>query len=195
MEEHLKILSLILISSVKFAIGPPLVYLTEEYDFTWLETNLYAILGGMIGVVFFMNFSDWLIMGWNKLRDYFRKKPEPVKDQVFTDPIADTDEPIHIHYSYVEHGSVVVPEARKRRVFTPRTRRIVRIWRRYGLTGLAALTPILFSIPLGIFFMVRFEKNKRKILLYMFVSILSWSLILTTFFELTHKRTLHEIIR
>ena len=43
--------------------------------------------------------------------------------------------------------------------------------------------------------MVRFEKNKRKILLYMFVSILSWSLILTTFFELTHKRTLHEIIR
>jgi hypothetical protein len=194
-EELLKILSLILISSVKFAIGPPLVYLTEEYDFTWLETNLYAILGGMIGVVFFMHFSDWLIIGWHKLRDLFRKKPAPPTDRVFTDPIADSDEPIHIHYSYVEHSHSVLVEKPKRRVFTPRTRRIVRIWGKYGLFGLAALTPILFSIPLGTFFMVRFEKNKRKILLYMFVSICSWSLILTSFFELTHKRNLHEIIR
>lgn len=195
MEELLKILSLILISSVKFAIGPPLVYLTEEYDFTWLETNLYAILGGMIGVVFFMNFSDWLITGWNKIRDFFRRKPPVTADKNFADPVADTNEPLHIHYSYVEEHPAATMERPRRRVFTPQTRRIVRVWKQYGLFGLAALTPILFSIPLGTFFMVRFEKNKKKIVFYMFISILSWSLILTTFFELTHKRTLHEIIR
>ena len=54
MESFLKILTLILISSVKFAFGPSFAYLNEKYDFTWLETNIYAIMGGMMGVIIFM---------------------------------------------------------------------------------------------------------------------------------------------
>lgn len=188
MDEFLQILSLILISSVKFAVGPPLVYLNEKYDFTWLETNVYAIIGGMIGVIVFMHFSEWLIELWDRIRLYFFKRKQR-RNEVFSPPVADVEEQIVIHYQYIDKS---LPA---RRVFTPRTRRIVKLWRNYGMIGLVALTPILFSIPIGTFFLTRFEKNKRKILFYMFISITSWSLALTTLFELLHVRSLHEILQ
>jgi hypothetical protein len=142
----------------------------------------------MIGVTIFMHLSEWIMQMWDKIRNfYFKNKKKKV--QVFSEPIADTDEQIEIHYQYVER------EVPPKKIFSRRSRRMVKIWRKYGLLGIAALTPVLFSIPIGTFFMSRYEKNRNKILLYMFVSITVWSLILTTFFQLTHVRTLHEIIK
>ena len=192
MEEFLKILTLILISSVKFAFGPSFAYLNQNYDFTWIETNIYAIIGGMIGVTIFMHISDWLMMMWDRLREYYFKKinkGKKKKPELFSDPIADVPDRIEIHYQYIEKS------APPKKIFSRRSRRMVRIWKRYGLLGLAALTPVLFSIPLGTFFMVRLEKNRSKIILYMFISITCWSLIITTFFQLTHVRTIHEILK
>ena len=189
MDHFLKALTLILISSVKFVAGPPLVYLREQYDFTWLETNIYAIIGGMIGVIVFMHVSDWVYELWHSIRDYFWKKKQK-REEFFSPPKADTDEELEINYSYVEK-----PLQRPRRIFSSRSRKMVRLWRKYGLMGMAAVTPMIFSIPLGIFFMTRFEKNKRKIILYMFISITTWSLILTSAFELLHVRNIQEIIK
>ncbi len=187
MDELLKILSLVLISSVKFAVGPPLVYLNERYDFTWFETNIYAIIGGMIGVLVFMHVSEWLIEFWDRIRLYFFKKKEK-RNSLFSQPVADVEGNLEIHYKYVERS---MPP---RKIFTRRNRRMVQIWRKYGLIGLAALTPVLFSIPIGTFFMTRLEKNKRKIILYMFISITFWSMFLTTLFEILHARSLHDIL-
>ncbi len=192
MEEFLKILTLILISSVKFAFGPSFAYLNQNYDFTWFETNIYAIIGGMIGVTIFMHISDWLMTMWDRLREYYFKKIHKRKNkqpELFSDPIADVPEHLEIHYQYIEKS------APPKKIFSRRSRRMVRIWKSYGLLGLAALTPVLFSIPIGTFFMVRLEKNRSKIILYMFISITCWSLIITTFFQLTHVRTLHEILK
>jgi hypothetical protein len=108
---------------------------------------------------------------------------------MFSEPVADVEEQVQINYQYVEAH---VPP---RKIFTKRSRRIVKIWKTYGLLGLAALTPVLFSIPIGTFFMTRYEKNRNKIFLYMFVSITIWSLILTTVLQLTHVKSLHEIIK
>ncbi|MBL0105143.1 MAG: hypothetical protein IPP51_16060 [Bacteroidetes bacterium] len=188
MEAFLKILTLILISSVKFAFGPSFAYLNEKYDFTWLETNVYAIMGGMIGVTIFMHVSDWLIHMYEKVRDYIFKRKRR-RNTMFSPPVADTPALLEIHYQYVES---MVPQ---KKIFSARTRRMVRIWKKYGLMGLAALTPVIFSIPIGTFFMTRLEKNKKKIIFYMFISITCWSLIITTFFQLSHVRTLHEIIK
>ena len=178
-----------LVSSVKFAVGPPLAYLNHKYDFTWLETNLYSIAGGMIGTVVFIYFSEWLIEAWHRVKHYFGKRKR--RRQVFSQPVTDTETQIEIHYQYVERGM----PPRQKKIFSPRSRRMVRIWKKYGLIGMAALTPMLFSIPVGTFFMTRMEKNKKRILLYMFISVTSWSLLLTTVFELLHVRSLHEIIR
>ena len=188
MEEFLKILTLILISSVKFAFGPSFAYLNQKYDFTWLETNVYAIMGGMIGVIIFMHISDWILRMYDKIRNYyFRSKRK--KFELFSDPVADTEENIKINYQYIDHH---VPP---KRIFSRRSRRMVKIWKSYGLVGLAALTPVLFSIPIGTFFMIRLEKNRNKIVFYMFISITCWSLLITTFFQLSHIRTIHEILR
>jgi hypothetical protein len=188
MEDLYKILTLILISSVKFAFGPSFAYMNQNYDFTWFETNLYAIMGGMIGVVIFMHLSEWLIETWHNIRVYFFKRKKK-KEGFFSEPIADVPEHLEIHYQYVGHD---MPQ---RKIFSKRSRRMVRIWKRYGLVGLAALTPVIFSIPLGTFFMARLEKNRKKILLYMFISITCWSLLITTFFQLTHIQSIQEIIK
>ena len=147
-------------------------------------------MGGMIGVIIFMHISDWILSMYDKVREYYFKHKHKRKGvELFSDPEADTDELIAINYQYIER------KAPPKKIFSRRSRRMVRIWRRYGLLGLAALTPVLFSIPIGTFFMIRLEKNRNKIVLYMFISITIWSLIITTFFQLSHVRNLHEIMR
>ncbi len=188
MEEFLKILSVILISSVKFSLGPSFVYLNENYDFTFFETNLFSIFGGMLGVWVFLYLSKWILKLYRRLRArYFHVFNQ---NKIFDDPVVDVSGPIKIQYDYV-----LTNNPRKKKVFTPRNRRIIKIWQTYGLVGLAALTPIIFSIPIGTFIMARFETNNKKILLYMLISITCWSLLLTSIFELTHVRNIPEIIK
>ena len=175
---------------MKFAFGPSFAYLNQRYDFTWLETNIYSIIGGMIGVTVFIHISEWFIRIWDKLRRYnFVRKAKKKHRQLFSDPVTDTEQQIEIHYQYVDHH---VPP---KKIFSRQTRRVVKIWKKYGLFGIAALTPVIFSIPIGTFFMSRYEKNRNKIFLYMFVSITIWSLLLTTFFHLTQLKSIQEIFR
>jgi hypothetical protein len=169
-------------------VGPPLVYFNEKYNFTWFETNVYAIIGGMMGVIIFMHISEWLIEAWQSVRKYFFRRKMRRRPELFSPPVADTEEAIKIHYQYIENSQPY------RKIFTPQSRRVIKIWRKFGIIGLAALTPVLFSIPIGTFFMTRFEKSRRRIIFYMFVSITSWSLLLTTIFELMHVRSIHDII-
>ena len=66
---------------------------------------------------------------------------------------------------------------RPKQLFTPRNRRIVRVWRKYGLLGIAFLTPIFLSPPGGTLIAVSFGEKRRRIFLYMFVSGAFWSFI------------------
>jgi hypothetical protein len=68
-----------------------------------------------------------------------------------------------------------------RKVFSKKSRRFVKIKNRYGLFGIAALTPILLSIPIGCFIAMRYYKNKKKIFLYLFLSVVVWSFIFASF--------------
>ena len=67
-----------------------------------------------------------------------------------------------------------------RKKFTKTTRRIVYIKSRYGLIGIALLSPIVISIPIGAFVAVRYFHNKKKILLYMMAAVLVWSVVFST---------------
>ena len=53
MEELLRIVLIILVSSVKFVAGPTFAYLDRDYGFTFFETVSYCVAGGMLGVWFF----------------------------------------------------------------------------------------------------------------------------------------------
>lgn len=67
-------------------------------------------------------------------------------------------------------------------VFNRRNRRIVTIKNKYGLPGIALATPILLSIPVGVFIVVRYFGKKKYRFLYMVGGNFVWSLIYTLFY-------------
>jgi hypothetical protein len=67
---------------------------------------------------------------------------------------------------------------KKKKLFTPAKRRMVRIKNRYGLAGIAFLSPVLLSIPVGVFLALRFYGNPKRIFLFMISGVFFWSIIL-----------------
>lgn len=54
--------------------------------------------------------------------------------------------------------------------FTPKNRKLVSLWKKYGLVGVAVLTPLLLTPIGGTILAVSFGSPKQKIILYMLVS-------------------------
>jgi uncharacterized membrane protein YidH (DUF202 family) len=69
------------------------------------------------------------------------------------------------------------PRKKKKIIFTRRNRMIVTIKKKFGLYGIAFLTPFIFSMPLGAFIALRFYSDKVQIIRFMLVSVLFWSAI------------------
>lgn len=135
--EVLKILSVFLLSSVKFGIGgvPAAVFA----NFSFFKAMLITISGGMTGVVVFTYFSDIID---HKLRKLFPKKKDKKK-------------------------------------FTRVNKIIVYAKKYFGLVGISVITPLVLSIPLGVFIAMRFyHHEKNKIIRYMFVSITVWAVVI-----------------
>ncbi len=55
---------------------------------------------------------------------------------------------------------------------------------KFGLTGLAFITPTIISIPIGTFMAVKYYKSKTKIISYMLPMGWLWSLIMALFLEI-----------
>lgn len=64
------------------------------------------------------------------------------------------------------------------KIFSKRNRQIIKIKNKFGLTGIALLSPILLSIPLGAFLGEKFFKDKKKVILYLNAAILFWFFVL-----------------
>ena len=79
---------------------------------------------------------------------------------------------------------------KKRKLFTTRNRRIVRIWRRFGLKGVAFLTPVIFSPILGTIVAASFGEPWKRIFVYMFVSAVFW----VVFFSLLVHQLGHLVL-
>lgn len=65
-----------------------------------------------------------------------------------------------------------------KKIFTKFNRRVIRIKHRFGLIGIAILTPIFLSIPIGAFLAERFYKDKRKVIIYLSISSIAWCFLL-----------------
>lgn len=68
---------------------------------------------------------------------------------------------------------------KKRKRFSERNRKFVRIWKKYGLLGVAILTPLLLTPIGGTILAVSFGSPKDKLIVYMFVSASVSAIILT----------------
>ncbi len=65
-----------------------------------------------------------------------------------------------------------------RQIFTKFNRRVIRIKQRFGLAGIAFITPVILSTPVGAFLADRFYKDKKKVILYLSLSTVFWALAL-----------------
>ena len=73
------------------------------------------------------------------------------------------------------------PNLLRKKSFTRTNKIIIIVKQRFGLLGISLLTPLLLSIPIGCFLAVRYFNDKQRILIYMFGSILFWSVSISSF--------------
>lgn len=69
--------------------------------------------------------------------------------------------------------------SRKPRRFTTRTRRAVRVWKRFGMTGIAFLTPLILTPIGGTAIAVSFRVGRLRLLTHMLVSAAFWAVLQT----------------
>jgi hypothetical protein len=124
-----------------------------EFKFTFFETVLWLNVGGILGVYFFAYLWDWAIRLWEK---YFGNRLRSLKS--------------------------AYKSKKDKKVYTIRNRRIIRIKQRYGLKGIVITTPILLSIPIGVFLLVRYYRQNKFKFLYLIASNIIWSIIYTAFY-------------
>jgi MFS family permease len=116
------------------------------------QTILGGIIGGCFGIAVYLYSLDYLLNTYK----------------------------LHLHSK--RHHDIVGTPKKKKRVVTKRNRRIVALMQKYGLNGIAVLTPLL-SLPLGVFIAGRindkFIQNRPKVLFYLCVSMVIWTFVLT----------------
>ncbi|MBT1686763.1 hypothetical protein [Dawidia soli] len=83
----------------------------------------------------------------------------------------------------------------KRRLFSKRSRKIVVIWQKYGLLGVAILTPVFLTPIGGCVLAISFGTPKEKLIFYMFVSAAFWSVIFSSLIYFFGNEVLPDIIR
>ena len=67
----------------------------------------------------------------------------------------------------------------KKKVFTKKNRRFVTVWQKFGVLGVAILTPVLFT-PIGGAILVAYVgAPKKEVYLYMFLSSTFWAFVVT----------------
>lgn len=66
-----------------------------------------------------------------------------------------------------------------KRIFTKKSRRFVRIWRKFGLKGICLLTPLVLTPPGGGLLVNLLGSKKKQILKWMWISAILWSTVIT----------------
>lgn len=80
-------------------------------------------------------------------------------------------------------GSKIRPKSKKeKKKFSRKNKFIVRTKSRWGLIGLAIITPCIISIPIGTLLAVRYFRNDWRTLPYLLISTVSWAIVLTVLY-------------
>lgn len=139
--EVLKILSIFILSAIKFGIGG--VPAAVIANFSFFKSMLITVSGGITGVIIFAYLSSWLTERFKKKKNLSKPKKK----------------------------------------FTLTNKIIVYVKKYFGLIGLSVITPLILSIPLGVFLAVRYYHDKWKVIRYMMASVTFWAVALYFFYN------------
>ncbi|MCA6365359.1 MAG: hypothetical protein IM638_20170 [Bacteroidetes bacterium] len=149
--------ALLIAGATKFLFAPAL---SEYFGYNFAQSFFYTTSGGIIGILAFTFVGDWLTAVWRKLVIWVKA--------------------LILRRNYKAWLRL------KPKRFTRSTRFIVRIRGKFGMIGLAIITPCIISIPIGTFVINRFYSKKWKIILVLLSSLLLWSLILNYLAQALH---------
>lgn len=77
----------------------------------------------------------------------------------------------------------------KPKLFSGRARYSVRVWQRFGIKGIAVMTPLLFTPIGGSLLALSFKVPTTRVLFFMAISGIFWSVVFTVmFYQLTFLR-------
>ena len=76
---------------------------------------------------------------------------------------------------FMRNWNVLISKKPKR--FTKRTRNVIKVWKKFGIWGIALLTPLILTPIGGTVVLTSFGIAKKKILLTMLVSALIWAFV------------------
>ena len=123
---------------MKFVAGPPFAYYEDRYDFTFFETVLFCVIGGMLGVAVFTFFSieiqifvSWIKRQWKKAI----RKP-----QIFSKPVT-TEDNLEINYE-------LVYEDEKKKVFSQNC--LIKVTNEYSIQKMSKNYDKLFQELLNV---------------------------------------------
>lgn len=151
MSYSLKIITVFLLATVKYFYSPLSGFLL---GLNFIETTITVLVGGVIGFLFFYFLTDLLLASMVHI------KPVVVKV---------TPRSTRLHYRNWRIKKI--RKTKNKKVFTRRNKFLVRLRRTYGLWGIALLTPVALSIPLGSFLMRRYYGHRKEAIPIMFLTI------------------------
>ena len=157
-----KLIEILILSGFKFLLAPPLSF---KLGFTYFQTMLVTTIGGLLGVLFFFFLSEIILQ-------LFRRAWPYIKSFLFN--------------RNGDHKPIVVPKSNNvnKKKFSKKNKFIVLAKRKYGLWGIAALTPVLLSIPFGTFLANKYYSNKKSVLFSLAISVVCWSIIMSTIYAI-----------
>ncbi len=92
-----------------------------------------------------------------------------------------------IFYLYLWDGilflyhKIIPPKPKQFKPVGKHRRRLLKFFIKYEIIGIAILTPLILSVPVGTILAAAFEQNKWKIKRYMLLSFTGWSLLMYLF--------------
>ncbi len=158
-----KIITVFISSAVKLGlVGVPAAVFA--FKFSFLETLLICSSGGIFGVFVFTYLIDVILKGWDLLFNKYLVGRLTRRLKVFLDKL-------------------FPGRNKKKKIFNSKNRFIIRAKKNFGLIGIAIISPVLLSIPLGVFLAVRFFKDKKMIIFWMSLSVVFWTVVLYLLFH------------
>jgi uncharacterized membrane protein len=86
-------------------------------------------------------------------------------------------------------------QKKKKAIFTRRNRRIVKVYRTFGIGGIAFLTPLILSPIIGTIFAVLLGASRGKIFFTMLWSALFWGVVYTLVLSAFNKASFWEFFK
>ena len=141
-----------LLAGIKFLLAP-FVAESPPYDLNFWQSFIITTAGGMAGIIVFVFFGHFVVSKWSAFV-YLIKR------------------------IYKSKEKLEIEKNKPRKKFNWKTRFIGRVKRRFGLFGIAFVTPCIISIPVGSVIAVGIYRRKGMVLFYITASLVFWSFVL-----------------